>query len=800
MKINIQKIIKLSFLAIFLIIGFFIYPNITQATGEWCERCSANKSCTRVRWFDSDGGCDNNFNNQRREWTDNTCTNLCSSGQSCNKGTCITETPRISLSPNFHNFGSIQNLNSRTGPSIRVTNTGNSSVDGGVWDRLPFFLSGGTHNNPFYACSFRLGAGQNTNCSLVFIPSSKGDFSKDLCFEAGRLRGCNNFRVTGTSLPWTVSLTATPRTNVNTGTSVTLNASTFFEGTNTFLVVRIYEGEIERCEGYSASGSMNCSFTTTIDRDRTFTARVERRNRRDVQVERSITINTIQAVDEPQRILPSVSTHSATNITTTAGTLNGHVNPQGSNTQVWFEYGFSTSLGNSTSRDTVTSITQFNERLTGLLPNTTYHFRAIAENSNGRSVGEIRSFVTGDEPQRILPSVSTHSATNITTTAGTLNGHVNPQGSNTQVWFEYGFSTSLGNSTSRDTVTSITQFNERLTGLLPNTTYHFRAIAENSNGRSVGEIRSFVTGNNISPNGWIECDSSSINSITLRYDYSNGRNVSLFRGSNLIASWNESRRSGTITDNQLMQGIVYRYELRNGNSPNDLLLDSVSCQVTTAPPSVINTFDISILKQVRSITRNTSWQESITVSPGERIAFSVRVGSVGNQNANNVNLITTLPNRVASLGNIIIDGVLVSGNLESGLNIGNLQPGESKTITFEAVISSEDQFGIGSTNLIVNTSATSNNITRNDNVGVFVGKGIVAGAATAVATGITNNKFIDFILLPFLLTALLFILFRKYFIVLGQWLEERKISVVDYRSRKKLDKIREIMRTKESIN
>ncbi len=58
--------------------------------GQWCERCSTIKPCTRVRWYDRDGGCDNDWYNQRREWADDSC-NRCPLGQECSGGKCVVE-------------------------------------------------------------------------------------------------------------------------------------------------------------------------------------------------------------------------------------------------------------------------------------------------------------------------------------------------------------------------------------------------------------------------------------------------------------------------------------------------------------------------------------------------------------------------------------------------------------------------------------------------------------------------------------------------------------------------------------
>jgi len=62
-------------------------------TGEWCESCSNLSYCTRVKWFDrDDGGCDDDWYNQRTTWADDSCESYypCPSGQHCKNGSCVT--------------------------------------------------------------------------------------------------------------------------------------------------------------------------------------------------------------------------------------------------------------------------------------------------------------------------------------------------------------------------------------------------------------------------------------------------------------------------------------------------------------------------------------------------------------------------------------------------------------------------------------------------------------------------------------------------------------------------------------
>lgn len=106
---------------------------------------------------------------------------------------------------------------------------------------------------------------------------------------------------------------------------------------------------------------------------------------------------------------PAASTNSATDVTSNSATFNGLVNPNNSVASVKFEYGTSTSYG-----DTITaaqnpvsgnSDASVNAPVTGLLEGTTYHYRVRAENGAGTSFGSDRTFTT-DKPDLILTSPS----------------------------------------------------------------------------------------------------------------------------------------------------------------------------------------------------------------------------------------------------------------------------------------------------------------------------------------------------------------------------------------------------------
>ncbi len=72
--------------------GFKCCKKKTTTTGQWCESCSNLSHCTRVKWYDSDGGCNDNWYNQRTTWADDSCESYypCDAGQHCQGGVCTS--------------------------------------------------------------------------------------------------------------------------------------------------------------------------------------------------------------------------------------------------------------------------------------------------------------------------------------------------------------------------------------------------------------------------------------------------------------------------------------------------------------------------------------------------------------------------------------------------------------------------------------------------------------------------------------------------------------------------------------
>src|SRR6266403_2062728 len=192
---------------------------------------------------------------------------------------------------------------------------------------------------------------------------------------------------------------------------------------------------------------------------------------------------------------PAVTTNPATNVAAFSATLNGSVNPRGATTMVNFQYGLTTSYGSTSPMQTQNGNTlrPVSANIAGLLANRTYHFRIVAHNNGGTSFGPDRIFttLTATGP----PVVTTNPATLIASFSATLNGSLNPHGLTTTVSFQYGTTTAYGSTTTKQTQTGNTyrDIAANISGLSPNTVYHFRTVATNSAGTRFGGDRTFTT-------------------------------------------------------------------------------------------------------------------------------------------------------------------------------------------------------------------------------------------------------------------------------------------------------------------
>lgn len=190
---------------------------------------------------------------------------------------------------------------------------------------------------------------------------------------------------------------------------------------------------------------------------------------------------------------PEAFTRSPSNVLATTAVMNGAAIPHGVTATAYFQWGTTTAYGNTTSSQAIGSgqaevaVTQ---AISGLTAGQTYHYRMVATNASGTSYGNNYLIVTSASPV-----VQTLAANNRTSNSARLNATVNPNGLTTQVWFEWGATSSYGNTTSTQSLgsggSSVSAY-AAITGLTAGSTYHFRAVASNASGTTYGANQIFV--------------------------------------------------------------------------------------------------------------------------------------------------------------------------------------------------------------------------------------------------------------------------------------------------------------------
>ena len=194
--------------------------------------------------------------------------------------------------------------------------------------------------------------------------------------------------------------------------------------------------------------------------------------------------------------VPDATSRPPSAVGTEGATLNATVNPDGVDASCTFEYGSSESYGHSApcepadigSGETPESV---HAQISGLAPDTTYHYRILATNVNGTVVGADVAFTTLGPPSVVSESVSALGVQVTFKATVTVHGHATYR-------FEYGTTEGYGASApvpdgELANASGEVSLSQKVSGLQGSTEYHYRVVVVGEHGEARGPDQTFTT-------------------------------------------------------------------------------------------------------------------------------------------------------------------------------------------------------------------------------------------------------------------------------------------------------------------
>jgi hypothetical protein len=195
------------------------------------------------------------------------------------------------------------------------------------------------------------------------------------------------------------------------------------------------------------------------------------------------------------KTVPWGYTGGSTGVQPQQATLTGSVYPGGFLVASYhFEYGTTTGYGSYSPEGQAGSGTgQVGVGIAlGLAPGTSYHYRLVAWNSEGSTVGEDHTLTTPGPVEAV-----TGAASGVQDERATLEGTVNPRGYDAKYYFQYGTSISYTSSTSEGDagtgMSPVPVMPATVTGLEAGLIYHYRLVATSGGVTSYGSDQTFAT-------------------------------------------------------------------------------------------------------------------------------------------------------------------------------------------------------------------------------------------------------------------------------------------------------------------
>ncbi|MCL5010662.1 MAG: DUF11 domain-containing protein [Patescibacteria group bacterium] len=402
-----------------------------------------------------------------------------------------------------------------------------------------------------------------------------------------------------------------------------------------------------------------------------------------------------------------------------------------------------------------------------------------------------------------LVSIYTHPPADITANSAIVSGELsNLAGRNSaSIWFEYGLTESYVSRTNNQVMNNTGTFQATLSGLNSCTLYHYRAAGDNGDGVVYGIDRTFST----------LCSTNEIRVTLEAVPYSGPApldNVDLKadvygRQAGDVHYWFDCKNDGSwdkeltiyqgpsssyTSDNLCNYSSVGTYTARVRVERFGLTAENTASVTVTGTQSPVQTggqYTLNVQKTVQNITSGSSFVDSVNANFGDELNYKIVITSSGQVSAPAVYVKDAMPAGISYSGGLIIDGVTDGRSIIDGILLDDIPAGTVKTITYRAKVKTQEFFNLGANNLVNSALVYNTGLSISDTATVIVVKGVVAGAATNVSTGLVDSLF-GSLLLPLLLAGLAVWIFKSQIIGFDRWVDKRKMVVDDFRANQKL--------------
>lgn len=387
-----------------------------------------------------------------------------------------------------------------------------------------------------------------------------------------------------------------------------------------------------------------------------------------------VVTNAFGTVTSPQQTLTTPSAAGAGSVSASVqdsgdATLSGNASDFGwSGSTTYFQYGTTTSYGNSTQATAITSSpVEETAAIGGLSASTTYHYRLVVTNQYGTAYSPDATFTTPSAGTLGPPNVTINDASDVTV-ADTFATN----GNASSIYVQYGTTASYGQQSTTEFSASTGTETAALSGLQANTTYHYQVVLSNSYGTVTSPDETFGTGPAVAASG-TSASNVAITSATLNgiVDPESTPDTTYYFEYGTTSGYGQQTESASISGSSglsvsanltgLQAGTTYHYALVASNTSGTATTSDGT--FTTRPPAAATNLNVTGISTTGATLAGTA--------SGEDVADTFACFDYGNTSSYGQEQCTELYSGASQTVSITLSGLTPATTYHYALTVSN---------------------------------------------------------------------------------------------------------------------------------